>query len=132
MTMTDPISDMLARIRNAAHATHDTVEVPYATIKEEIAKILKKEGYIDEFEAVGEPPRRFIKITLRYGADRTKAISGLRRISKPGLRVYAKAGRLPRVLGGMGTAIISTSSGLMTDKEAARAKMGGEVIAYVW
>lgn len=130
--MNDPISDMLARIRNAAHAAHETVDIPYSKIKFEIARILKQEGYIDDYADVDEGTARHITVTLRYGTDRTKAISGLRRISKPGLRVYANSGKLPKVLGGMGTAIISTSGGLMTDREAARAKRGGEVIAYIW
>jgi small subunit ribosomal protein S8 len=132
MTMTDPIADMLSRIRNANTAQHDQVEMPNSKEKAAIAEILKREGYIDEFEVAPARQGSTLRITLRYGSDRSRTISGLRRISKPGLRVYAKAGKLPRVLGGMGVAIVSTSVGLLTDKEASRRKVGGEVVAYVW
>lgn len=132
MTMTDPIADMLSRIRNANTAQHDQVEMPNSKEKSAIAEILKREGYIDEFEVAPAKQGSTLRITLRYGSDRSRTISGLRRISKPGLRVYAKAGKLPRVLGGMGIAIVSTSVGLLTDKEASRQKVGGEVVAYVW
>ena len=132
MTMTDPIADMLARIRNAATATHDDVLVPASKIKENIARILVEEGYVDEYEVVEEAGHPAIRIRLRYSGERDPAISGLRRISKPGRRVYKGATDLPRVLGGLGVAIISTSHGVMTDKEARRARVGGEVLAYVW
>jgi len=132
MTMTDPIADMLTRIRNANTASHDTVDVPSSKQKVAIAGILKQEGYIEDFELVPAPQGQTVRITLKYGEDRSKTIHGVNRVSKPGLRVYASADRLPKVLGGMGTAIVSTSSGLMTDKQAARKKLGGEVIAHVW
>lgn len=133
MTMTDPIADMLTRIRNANNASHDTVDVPLSKQKEAIARILKQEGYIDDFEALSaEGVRRQLRIRLKYGPDRAKTIAGIQRVSKPGLRVYAVSGKLPKVLGGMGTAILSTSLGVMTDKEARRRKVGGEVIAYIW
>ena len=133
MTMTDPIADMLARIRNAATATHDDVLVPASKIKENIARILAEEGYVNGFDVVREEQGHpMIKIQLRYSEERERAIAGIRRISKPGRRVYAGAGDLPRVLGGLGVAIISTSHGGMTDQQARRAKVGGEVLAYVW
>lgn len=133
MTMTDPIADMLTRIRNANNASHDTVDVPLSKQKEAIARILKQEGYIDDFEALSaEGVRRQLRIRLKYGPDRAKTIAGIQRVSKPGLRVYAVSGKLPKVLGGMGTAILSTSLGVMTDKEARRRRVGGEVIAYIW
>jgi small subunit ribosomal protein S8 len=133
MTMTDPIADMFARIRNANTAQHDTVEIPTSKEKVEIARILKEQGYIDDFETLqNERGHRSIRVTLRYGSDRSSTIKGIRRISKPGNRVYAKSGKLPKVLGGMGVAILSTSSGLMTDKEARRHKVGGEVVGYIW
>lgn len=132
MTMTDPIADMLARVRNASQAMHDDVLVPSSKIKESIAKILVDQGYAEGYEVVEDGGHQAIKLTLRYTAERERAISGIRRISKPGRRVYRGAGELPRVLGGMGVAIISTSKGVMTDKEARQAKVGGEVLAYVW
>jgi small subunit ribosomal protein S8 len=132
MTMTDPIADMLARIRNAAIAAHEDVLVPASKIKENIAKILVEEGYVDRYEVVEDNGHPNIRISLRYSGERDPAISGLRRISKPGRRVYKGATDLPRVLGGLGVAIISTSQGVMTDKEARRARVGGEVLAYVW
>ena len=132
MTMTDPIADMLARIRNASSAMHEEVTIPASRIKESIAKILTEEGFVDGFELVQEGPHPAIRIRLRYLEERERAISGIRRISKPGRRVYRGARELPRVLGGLGIAIVSTSQGLMTDKEARRAKVGGEVLAYVW
>ena len=132
MTMTDPIADMLARIRNAATATHDDVLVPASKIKENIARILVEEGYVDTYELIEDSGHPNIRIRLRYSGERDPAISGLRRISKPGRRVYKGATELPRVLGGLGVAIISTSQGVMTDKEARRARVGGEVLAYVW
>lgn len=133
MTMTDPIADMLTRVRNASQAMHDEVLMPSSKIKENIARILVDEGYVDGFDVVEEDSgHRFIKIQMRYSTERERAISGIRRISKPGRRVYRGATELPRVLGGMGVAIISTSRGVMTDKEARQAKVGGEVLAYVW
>lgn len=133
MTMTDPIADMLARIRNASSAMHDDVQIPASKIKESIAKILVDEGYVDGVETVQENGGHpMIKITLRYTDERERVISGIRRISKPGRRVYRGASELPRVLGGLGVAIISTSQGLMTDKQARQARVGGEILAYVW
>lgn len=135
MTMTDPIADMLTRLRNANQAYHDQTIMPNSTIKVGIAEILKQEGYIAGYEvkdpAAGEVGKT-LTITLKYGDDRQRSIAGVRRISKPGLRVYAKSNNLPRVLGGMGIAIISTSQGLMTDKQAHQKSIGGEVLAYVW
>ncbi|MEA2434246.1 MAG: small subunit ribosomal protein [Actinomycetota bacterium] len=133
MTMTDPIADMLARIRNASTAMHDEVNIPNSKIKANIARILLDEGFVDGMEVVADNGvHSMIKITLRYTAERERAISGIRRISKPGRRVYRGAQELPRVLGGLGVAIISTSQGLMTDKQARRQRVGGEVLAYVW
>lgn len=132
MTMTDPIGDMLARIRNANTAFHETVEIPASKEKVAIAKILKDEGYIEDFSVAPATRGEVIRVNLKYGPERTRTIFGLTRVSKPGLRVYAKAGALPKVLGGMGTVIISTSAGVMTDKQARRKKVGGEVIAFVW
>ena len=135
MTMTDPIADMLTRLRNANHAYHDRVVMPYSKIKTHIAEILQQEGYITSFE-VAEPAEgavgRTLTITLKYGRNRERSIAGVRRISKPGLRVYAKSTGLPRVLGGLGVAIISTSQGLLTDRQANQKGVGGEVLAYVW
>jgi small subunit ribosomal protein S8 len=132
MTMTDPISDMLTRIRNASSAMHEEVLIPTSKVKENIARILLDEGYVDGFEVVQDNGHPAIKIRLRYSEERERAISGIRRISKPGRRVYRGARELPRVLGGLGIAIVSTSQGVMTDKEARRARVGGEVLAYVW
>ena len=135
MTMTDPIADMLTRLRNANQAHHDSTTMPHSKIKAGIAEILKSEGYITDYTvtepAEGEVGKK-LTITLKYGEDRTRSIAGLRRISKPGLRVYAKSNNLPKVLGGMGIAIISTSQGLMTDRQAHQKSVGGEVLAYVW
>lgn len=130
--MTDPIADMLTRIRNATLAKHAKVEMPSSKMKEAIAVILKKEGYIKDFECIPDNKQGILKIYLKYGHDSQGAITGLKRISKPGLRVYAKKDELPKVLGGLGIAIISTSQGLMTDREARRVGLGGEVICYVW
>ena len=133
MTMTDPIADMLSRIRNATRASHDTADIPSSKQKLAIVALLKQEGYIEDFEVVeSQGPGRAIRVTLKYTAERAKTIHGLKRVSRPGLRVYAQAEKLPKVLGGMGTAIISTSSGLMTGSQAARQKLGGEVVAYIW
>ena len=133
MTMSDPIADMLTRIRNANSAKHDTVEVSSSKMKLAIAKILLDEGYIKSYELVDDGNFKNIKITLKYGADKNdKVISGIKRISKPGLRVYASKDELPRVLGGLGVAIISTNQGVITDKEARKLQVGGEVLAFVW
>jgi len=135
MTMTDPIADMLTRLRNANQAFHDEVSMPYSKLKEGLAQILKQEGYITSF-TVAEPAEgevgKTLTITLKYGRNRERSIAGVRRISKPGLRVYAKSTNLPRVLGGLGVAILSTSSGLLTDRQASKKRVGGEVLAYVW
>ncbi len=131
--MTDPIADMLTRIRNANTAKHDTVDVPASKIKTAIARILLDEGYIKAYEIVEDGVVKTIKITLKYGADKNqKVISGLKRISKPGLRVYAGVENMPKVLGGLGIAIISTNKGVVTDKEARAMNVGGEVLAFVW
>lgn len=131
MMMTDPIADMLTRIRNGLQARHETVEMPASKEKTEIAKILKEEGFITNYEVAGEV-KKTMTVTLKYGPNNEKVVSGIKRISTPGLRVYAKAEKLPRVLNGLGVAIISTSQGLMTDKDARAKNVGGEVIAYVW
>ena len=133
MAMNDPIADMLTRIRNANTAKHDTVDVPASKMKTSIAQILLDEGYIKKFETVEEGNFKTLRITLKYGADKNeKIISGLQRISKPGLRVYASKEDLPRVLGGLGIAIISTNQGVVTDKKARELQVGGEVLAFVW
>ena len=133
MTMSDPIADMLTRIRNANTAKHDTVDVPASKMKIAIADILLNEGYITKYDIVEDGCFKTLHITLKYGVDKNeKVISGLKRISKPGLRVYASAEELPRVLGGLGTAIISTNQGVITDKEARKLKIGGEVLCFVW
>lgn len=131
MIMTDPIADMLTRVRNALQARHTTVDVPANKEKVEIARILKEEGFITDYVVTGDL-KKTITITLKYGPNNEKVINGLKRISKPGLRAYAKVDAIPRVLNGLGIAIISTSHGLMTDKEAKAKHVGGEVIAYVW
>lgn len=133
MAMTDPIADMLTRIRNANTASKVSVEIPASNIKMRMAEILKDEGFIKDFRVVkGDNPQGVIKIIMKYGPEEEKVINGLKRISKPGLRVYAKKDELPRVLGGLGIAIISTSVGIMSDKQARREKVGGEVICYIW
>ena len=133
MTMSDPIADMLTRIRNANTAKHDTVDVPVSKIKVAIADILVKEGYVAKYEIVEDGNFKNIRITLKYGADKNeKIITGLKRISKPGLRIYAGKDELPRVLGGLGIAILSTNQGVITDKEARKLQVGGEVLAFVW
>jgi small subunit ribosomal protein S8 len=132
MVMTDPIADMLTRIRNANRMRHETVEIPLSKMKEEIAKILVKEGFIVSYEVVPSEVQGTLVVTLKYTSTRERVIKGLKRISKPGLRVYAKVEELPRVLNGLGIALISTSKGIMTDKEARLAQVGGEVLAYVW
>ena len=133
MTMSDPIADMLTRIRNANTAKHDTVDVPASKMKIAIAEILLKEGYIKKFEIEEVENFKTIHITLKYGKDKNvKIITGLKRISKPGLRVYANRDNMPKVLGGLGTAIISTNKGVITDKEARQLNVGGEVLAFIW
>ena len=132
MHITDPIADMLTRIRNAGSARHESVTVPASSVKKAIAQIMLDEGYIKAYELVNDGVQGSIKITLKYTANKEKAITGLRRVSKPGLRVYAGADELPRVLKGLGIAIISTSKGVMTDKAARKANVGGEVLAFVW
>ena len=133
MSMSDPIADMLTRIRNANTAKHDTVDVPASKMKVAIADILVNEGYIAKYDLVGEAPHRTIRITLKYGAEKNeKIITGLKRISKPGLRIYVNKEELPRVLGGLGIAILSTNQGVITDKEARKLQVGGEVLAFVW
>ncbi|MBE6129246.1 MAG: 30S ribosomal protein S8 [Erysipelotrichaceae bacterium] len=133
MNMTDPIADMLTRIRNGYQAKKTTVDVaPYSKVKAEIARILKSEGYIENYATVGDGIEKKLVVTLRYGANDEKVIKGIKRISKPGLRVYAKGDQLPKVLNGLGVAIISTSEGMMTDRDARKKHVGGEVIAYVW
>ena len=133
MTMSDPIADMLTRIRNANTAKHDTVDIPASKMKIAIADILVNEGYIAKYDIVEDGAFKTIRVTLKYGVDKNdKVIIGLKRISKPGLRVYANCEELPKVLGGLGTAIISTNQGVITDKEARKAGVGGEVLAFVW
>ena len=133
MTMSDPIADMLTRIRNANTAKHDTVDIPASKMKLAIAEILLNEGYIEKYDVVEDGAFKTIRVTLKYGADKNeKVISGLKRISKPGLRVYASCEELPKVLGGLGTAIISTNQGVITDKEARKMGVGGEVLCFVW
>ena len=132
MTMTDPIADMLTRVRNANSAHHDVVSMPFSKLKSNIADILTSEGYIAGWRVEDAEVGKTLTIDLKYGPNRERSIAGIRRVSKPGLRVYAKSTNLPRVLGGLGIAIISTSSGLLTDKQAANKGVGGEVLAYIW
>jgi small subunit ribosomal protein S8 len=132
MTMTDPIADMLTRLRNANSAYHDRVIMPHSKIKANIAEILQREGYIAGFHAEDALVGKSLVVELKFGPNRERSIAGLRRVSKPGLRVYAKSTALPKVLGGLGVAIISTSTGLLTDRQAAKKGVGGEVLAFVW
>lgn len=134
MTMTDPLADMLTRIRNANTAMHDDVSMPASKLKESLANILQKEGYITSFEVRDndDRPGRTLKIDMKYSPSRARVISGLKRISKPGLRVYIKSDQIPRVLGGLGVAVVSTSKGLMSDREARKRHMGGEILCFVW
>ena len=132
MHITDPIADMLTRIRNANMVRHEKLEVPASKIKREIAEILKREGFVRDVEFIEDSKQGIIRIFLKYGANNERVITGLKRISKPGLRVYAKTGEVPRVLNGLGIAIVSTSNGVFTDKEARAKQVGGEVLAYVW
>jgi small subunit ribosomal protein S8 len=130
--MTDTIADMLTRIRNALIAKHDSVEIPASTMKKAIAQILVDEGYVKSFEIIADGEKKTIKIQLKYGANKQRVIVGIKRISRPGLRVYARKDEMPKVLGGLGIAIVSTSRGVMTDREARKQSVGGEVLAYVW
>ena len=132
MTMTDPIADMLTRIRNANMVRHEKLEVPASNLKKEIAEILKREGFVRDVEYVEDNKQGIIRIFLKYGKDNERVITGLKRISKPGLRVYAKTNEVPKVLNGLGIALVSTSQGLLTDKEARAKKVGGEILAYIW
>ena len=134
MTMTDPIADMLTRVRNANVAMHDEVKMPSSKKKEALAALLKKEGYIEDFAVATNPdkPGSTLTVTMKYSPERARTISGLRRVSKPGLRVYSAATDVPRVLGGLGVAVVSTSQGLMTDREARKRNVGGEVLCFVW
>ena len=132
MTMTDPIADFLTRLRNANTAHHDTVAIPFSKLKSHIAEILQAEGYIAGWIVEDAQVGKNLVVTLKYGPNRERALAGVKRVSKPGLRVYAKSTNLPKVLGGLGVAILSTSSGLLTDKQAAKKGVGGEVLAYVW
>src|SRR5690606_13091417 len=130
--MTDPIAELLTRIRNASLAYHDTVDIPASRIKRDIVQMLKDEGFIQDFQWIKQEPQGVLRVYLKYGPNKERVITGLKRISKPGLRIYAKKHEIPRVLGGLGVAILSTSRGVMTDKQARREGVGGEVLCYVW
>ncbi|MBP8035899.1 MAG: 30S ribosomal protein S8 [Negativicutes bacterium] len=132
MVMTDPIADLLTRIRNANLVHHDKVEIPASKIKRAIVQILKDEGFVKDFDVLADGKQGILRVSLKYGPERDRVITGIKRISKPGLRVYAKREQLPKVLGGLGIAIISTSQGLMSDKQARKSNLGGEVLAFVW
>src|SRR5699024_3134699 len=132
MVMTDPIADMLTRVRNANMVRHEKLELPASTMKKEIADILKREGFVRDYEFIEDNKQGVLRILLKYGANEERVITGIKRISKPGLRVYAKANEVPRVLNGLGTAIVSTSHGVLSDKEARSQAVGGEILAYVW
>ena len=134
MSMTDPVADMLTRLRNGNVALHDQVRMPSSKLKEALASVLEREGYIEGFRVDPDPdgPGHVLTVTMKYTADRKRTISGIKRVSKPGLRIYRQADRLPRVLGGLGVAVLSTSQGLMTDREARKRHVGGEVLCYVW
>jgi small subunit ribosomal protein S8 len=132
MTMTDPVADFLTRLRNANSAFHEEINLPYSKLKANIAEILKAEGYIAAIKITDAEVGKNLNVELKYGPNRERSISGIKRVSKPGLRVYAKSTEIPRVLGGLGIAILSTSSGLLTDRQATKKGVGGEVIAYVW
>jgi small subunit ribosomal protein S8 len=134
MTMTDPIADMLTRIRNANIAMHDEVRMPSSNLKEALAAVLEKEGYISGFDVEENPgkPGRILAVKMKYSPERARTISGIKRVSKPGLRVYSKATEVPRVLGGLGVAVLSTSQGLLSDREARKRRVGGEVLCFVW
>jgi small subunit ribosomal protein S8 len=130
--MTDPVADLLTRVRNANQALHETVSMPSSKLKEEIARILAAEGYIDSFDVTADGPKRTLTLKLKYGSDRSRVLLGVRRVSTPGRRIYAGAGDLPRVKGGLGVAVVSTSQGVLTDREARRRRLGGEVLCEVW
>lgn len=130
--MTDPIADMLTRIRNASLVYHDSVDVPASSLKKELARILKQEGFIRDYRVIDDGKQGIVRLYLKYGANKQRVISGLKRISKPGRRVYARRDQIPRVLGGLGVAVLSTSRGVMSDREARQQGVGGEVICYVW
>ncbi len=132
MVMTDPIADMLTRVRNASHARHEQVDIPASRVKEAVARILREEGFIQGYERIDEGPQGILRVHLKYGPERKRVLMGLRRISRPGLRVYARKDQLPRVLGGLGIAVVSTSKGIVTDAEARRLGLGGEVLCYIW
>lgn len=132
MVMTDPIADMLTRIRNASAVNHEHVDVPASKLKIELARIFKEEGYIRDYKVMNEGKKATLRIFLKYGPGKTRVITGIRRISKPGLRVYAKKDQIPKVLGGLGVAVLSTSKGVMSDRQARKEGIGGEVICYVW
>ncbi|CAN5673932.1 MAG: 30S ribosomal protein S8 [Actinomycetota bacterium] len=134
MSMTDPVADMLTRLRNGNVAYHDQVRMPSSKLKEALAAVLKREGYIADFAVADDPgrPGQILTVDMKYSADRERTISGIKRVSKPGLRIYRQADRLPRVLGGLGVAVLSTSQGLMTDREARQRHVGGEILCYVW
>ncbi|MDP8987944.1 MAG: 30S ribosomal protein S8 [Actinomycetota bacterium] len=134
MTMTDPIADMLTRLRNGNVALHDQVRMPSSKLKEALASVLEREGYIEGFSVADDPagPGRVLTVKMKYSPDRERTISGIQRVSKPGLRIYRQADRLPRVLGGLGVAVLSTSQGLLTDREARERHVGGEILCYVW
>jgi small subunit ribosomal protein S8 len=132
MVMTDPIADMLTRIRNSNNAKHETVDIPASNIKQSLANILLEEGFVKGVDVIEDGKQGILRVQLKYGADKEKIITGVKRISKPGLRVYVKSDEIPRVLGGLGVAILSTSKGIITDKVARKEKVGGEVICYVW
>ncbi|MGY6502751.1 MAG: 30S ribosomal protein S8 [Acidimicrobiales bacterium] len=134
MTMTDPIADMLTRLRNANTAMHDDVSMPSSKVKESLAELLKKEGYIENFSVAPTEgrPGNTLTVIMKYSPERARIISGIKRVSKPGLRVYTKSDKIPRVLGGLGVAVVSTSQGLMTDREARKRRMGGEILCFVW
>ncbi|MGE5417902.1 MAG: 30S ribosomal protein S8 [Acidobacteriota bacterium] len=132
MGMTDPIADFLTRVRNANMVRHETVEIPGSKMKISIAEIMKEEGYIKDFEFIADGKQGVIRVYLKYGPNRQRVISGIKKISKPGLRVYVQKDEIPKVLGGLGTAVLSTSSGLMTDKKARKMGVGGEVVCYIW
>jgi len=130
--MTDPIADMLTRVRNASSARHEQVDIPASRVKEAIARILRDEGFVQSYERIDEGPQGILRVHLKYGVERRRVLMGLRRISRPGLRVYARKERMPRVLGGLGVAVVSTSKGIVTDAEARRLGLGGEVLCYIW
>ncbi len=132
MNTSDPIADYLTRLRNAAASGHETVDIPSSKLKAEISRILRREGYIRDVSVVGEAPKQVLRITLKYGPDREPVITGLKRVSRPGLRQYVNADSLPRVLGGLGIALLTTSRGILTDREARKSRVGGEVLCQIW